>query len=421
MFGNRPHSTAKKVTRTALAALAAVSMALIAGCATGTDTGSGGDQKAVFWHYYAEGVPATKKYTADLTAIFNEQNPGYVLDPMFIPSDAIVQKLVAGAATGTGPDVFVQNGDSLPQLLAAGAVADFTEQFEAFPDKDLIPESAVTRIDGKVYGIKGFANGFGLWYNQDILDELGIAPPATLEELDAALATIAESSYIGIAIPAQRGEGTAFSLMTAFGWDYAKPDEKAAETGLAYVEKWRDAGSLPVEAANWTGDMAFQKFVEGQTAFAVGGNWQYGNAKAGAKFEYGLVPFPSGDKVANSYLLGDNVHMGAFTKDKDLAFRIIASVFLSADGELAALEAGSIPVRTDLADHEALKDPIYAQFLKSFENGVPYQIPGFGEELAQVKEPVNQAFSALVAGQISAKDAATQIVDGVQRVLDDKK
>ncbi len=37
-------------------------------------------------------------------------------------------------------------------------------------------------------GVQGFVNLIGLWYNKDILDELGIQPPTTFDELEADMA-----------------------------------------------------------------------------------------------------------------------------------------------------------------------------------------------------------------------------------------
>ncbi|WP_223693957.1 sugar ABC transporter substrate-binding protein [Leifsonia poae] len=400
----------------AFAAIASLSVSGLAACSSGGNA-AGGDKTVSFWHYYAQGIPATKKFTADLTSIVAKQNPGITLDPVFVPTEQLTQKVIASAASKKGPDTFVEDGSDLPQLVKAGALADFTKQFDAFKDKDQFPESVVTRIDGKVYGVKGFMNGVGLWYNQDILDEFGLTPPTTMDELNADLATIG-TKYIGLGVAGQgQQDGDAFPFITAYGFDYKKPSAKPLEKAFSMVGDWAHKGYIPQDAATWTGDVVFQKFLTGTMAFAVGGNWQYGNAKATAKFKYGAVPMPSGTQPAQVYQFGDYAYMGAFTKDKDTAFKAIASMFLSKEGEMAAFAAGSLPTRKDLADEPALKsDPVFSSFLKGLQNSVPYLIPGFGTELTQMREPVGQAWGSVIAQQKSAADAAKGAIDAIDRV-----
>ncbi|MEV4580614.1 extracellular solute-binding protein [Nonomuraea jabiensis] len=394
-----------------LRALAGVTaLCVLAACGT-----SGSSGKITFWHYYAQGIPATAKFTKDLNDVYAKAKPAKPLNAVYVPAEQLTQKVISQAATRQGPDVFVQGGADLLQLAKAGAIADFTAQFDKFTDKAQIPDANVIKKDGKVYGVQGFNNTTALWYNKTILDELGIAPPATMDELNAALEKIGKK-YVGIGLAGQGDQDVnAFSFITAYGFDYAKPDAVALENAFKLVGGWAEKGYVPSDAATWTPDVAFQKFTAGGMAFVVGGNWQYGNAKKTASFKYGVVPVPGATSPAKVYQFGDNVHISAFAKDKDAAFNAIAAMFLSKEGELAALEAGSMPVRKDLADTEGMKDPIYSQFNKALEHGVPYLIPGFGTELTQMRKPVAEAWSSVLAGQSSPRDAAATAVAAVQR------
>lgn len=393
----------------------AVALCALAACGTSGSGGSGGAGQITFWHYYAQGIPATAKFTKDLGDVYAKAKLPKPLNSVYVPGEQLTQKVIASAASKQGPDVFVQGGADLLQLIKAGAITDFTTQYDKFKDKAQIPDSAVIKSDGKVYGLQGFANTTALWYNQTILDEFGIAPPTTMDELNSALEKIGKK-YIGIGLPGQgEQDANAFSFITAFGFDYAKPDPTSLENAFKLVGGWAQKGYVPLDAASWTGDVAFQKFTAGGMAFVVGGNWQYGNAKKNASFKFGAVPVPNGTAPAKVYQLGDNIHMGAFTKDKDAAFNAIAAMFLSKEGELAALEAGSMPVRKDLADTKGMQDPIYSQFHKALSNGVPYLLPGFGTELTQMRTQVSEAWSAVLAGHSNPHEAATTAIAAIQR------
>ena len=110
---------------------------------------------------------------------------------------------------GTGPDVVVYNGPNVGQFVDAKAIIDLTPFWSSFKDKDLFAPAVVHSIDGKVYGVQGYVNLLGLWYNKDILDKVGVQPPTTIDQLTAALQKVTKAGYKGITLtgkPNDQGE-----------------------------------------------------------------------------------------------------------------------------------------------------------------------------------------------------------------------
>lgn len=416
--------------RTALAGVLAGALALAAcgGSSSTSTTATSDGSPAVdatgtvtVWHYFSDPnqVALMDKYAE----LFEASNPGSTVDNVYVPYDQMNSKLVAAAGASEGPDIAVFNGAETSTLALAGVLAPLDEQLGAFADTAQLPESVIHSVDDQAYAIQGYVNLLGLWYNADILSEIGVEPPTTMDELEAAMQKAVDAGYEGITLcglPQGQGEWQAYPWLTSDGFSYDSPDATALAAGLSRVKGWVDEGFLSQEAVTWDQTVPFQQFASGGVAFAENGNWQMGTAASDAQFEYGVVPLPLSD-TGQVYLGGEGQGIGAYSADPDLAWKYLESTYLSVEGQLAAADiVGSIPSRLDAAEddqvasNELLKPfaETVAQFGANYPAGV---IPP--ESVADVQLTVGQAWSAALGGQTSPEDAAQSVVDQLGTVI----
>lgn len=379
----------------------------------GGDTDGDGGTVTV-WHYFSDDnqVALMDEYAA----MFEESNPGVTVENVFVPYDQMNSKVVSAAGSKTGPDVVVFNGAEAATLALGGGLAPLDEYLDEYADLDQLPDSVIHTIDGTRYAVQGYVNLLGLWYNVDILAEIGVEPPTTLDELEAAMAKAKEAGYQGITLsglPNSQGEWQAYPWLTAAGFDYENLDEAALADGLARVRGWVEQGWLTQEAVTWDQTVPFQTFAAGGVAFAANGNWQMGTAASDADFEYGVVPLPLGDD-AGVYLGGEGQGIGAFSKNPDLAWKYLTETYLSVEGQVAAAElVGSIPSRADAAQEDVvttneLLEPFATTITRYGANYPAGNIPP--EAVADVQLTVGQAWSAVLGGQQTPEQAATSAV-----------
>lgn len=99
----------------------------------------------------------SKEQEREVTAIFaayEKQNPGVKIELISTPFPVMKQKLVVSLRSGDAPDLGYLDGRWLPELQAAGFLADVTAQANALDRKDWYPAAwEPATIDGKVYGI----------------------------------------------------------------------------------------------------------------------------------------------------------------------------------------------------------------------------------------------------------------------------
>lgn len=413
-------ATTPRSTRLRFLALIPASALVLAGCAA-DDSGASSDTTLTVWHYFSEDTQVGVMTSYE--KMFEEANPGVDVENVYVPYDQYSSKLIAGAGSSTGPDVVVFNGGEASTLALAGTLAPMDDYWDAFPDADQFPEGVVHQVDGSVYMAQGYVNLLGLWYNKDILDEIGVEPPTTIDELDSAMAAAKAAGYEGITLSGLsqgQGEWQAYPWLSAGGFDWENLDEGALTEGYQLVKSWIDDGYLSGESATWDQTVPFQRFAAGGVAFAENGNWQQGTAASTADFNYGVVALPVGDE-GKVYLGGEAEGIGAFSAHPDLAWKYLESTFFSADGQLVSLTgSGTIPSRLDVADDDAVTgNPLLAGFAETVaRNGANYPPSNaLPEKVSDLQLFGGQIWSSVISGQLSPADAAKQLVEGVKPFL----
>lgn len=381
---------------------------------SGTSSAAAQSVTLTVWHYFS--TPSQVKVMTDYKTLFESDNSNVTVENVYVPYDQFSAKLIAAATAKSGPDVVVFNGAEASTIAGAATLLPLDKYWSSFADASQFPDSVVHKLDGKTYMVQGYVNLLGLWYNKDILDKLGIQPPTTLDELNAAMAAAKKAGFEGITLtglPQGQGDWQAYPWLTSQGFDYSNLDAAALEKGYDLVKSWVDAGYLSKESTTWDQNAPFQRFAAGNVAFAENGNWQMGAAASTAKFNYGVVPLPVGAS-GKIYLGGESEGIGAFSKNPDVAWKYLEETYFSAKGQIIALnDVGSLPSRADAASDSAVTgNPLLAAFAKEVaSNGGAY--PPAAVDPAHVSDLQllgGQIWSAVIAGQTSPKDAAAELV-----------
>ena len=371
------------------------------------------------WHYF--NTDGQKSILSVWQDMFNKQYPKVDVKYVYVEFQELSKRVIAAAGAKQGPDVLIYGGSDLVQMYKSGALKSMQPYWDKFADKDKYPDGVITRFDGQIYGVKPYVNLVALWYNKDILDELGIQPPKTFDDVTPTLAKVAAAgkNYLPLAMtgqPSNQGDWTSWPWLTGYGFSYDSPDPAVAEQAFTMVAEWSNKGYIAKDSVSWGQSETFDRWVTGDVAFMQNGNWNIGSAKQNAKFTYGTAAMPSGPKDSKIFLGGEPGWIGAFTTNADVAWGYLSQVY-SKEGDIIPLKgAGSIPARADLAnDPQVTGEPLLAPFVDEVKNrGTEY--PPKGGDLIAAQLVVAQNWSALIAGQKSPAQAAKDMVDGIKSV-----
>jgi multiple sugar transport system substrate-binding protein len=159
---------------------------------TGNSSGSGGAKgKITLWVYPYLGdgeADKEKKMWDDIKAGFVKDNPDAQLDIVTNPWDQREPKLLSAISAGTGPDLFYTNPDYVVKFAEKGIIAPITSYLKGFDMSDFTEASLkTTRYKGQDYGLPLLQSVVTVFYNFDIVKEIGEDPnnlPKTWDEFD---------------------------------------------------------------------------------------------------------------------------------------------------------------------------------------------------------------------------------------------
>lgn len=257
---------------TAAAALTIVPLAL-AGCSGGGGA-SGGDPKTLTILDYYNNEPDKTLVQGLLDQCADEL--GLTIEREAVPGKDLIQKVLQRASSKTLPDVLMLDNPDVQEIAASGALAplsDFDVDTSGYIDG--IIEAAT--YEGEVYGLAPAVNTLGLFYNADILEAAGIAPPTTWAELKDAAAALTVGDQYGVAFSAiatYEGAWQFLPFMWTNGGD--ETDLQTPENAEA-LQLWVDlvdSGSASSSVINWSQGDVKDQFLAGKAAMMVNGPWQ---------------------------------------------------------------------------------------------------------------------------------------------------
>lgn len=153
--------------------------------------------------------PGTEFFQNTIKA-FEAENPSITIDMQVVQNEDLDGKLQTALQGGEGsaPDIFLQRGGGkLADMVKADQLLDITDSISDATTSAVGPGAfAAEQVDGKTYAMPVSVLPGGFWYSQDVFTAAGVStPPATLDELNDAVATLKDSGVAAIALGGKDG------------------------------------------------------------------------------------------------------------------------------------------------------------------------------------------------------------------------
>lgn len=356
--------------RRQLGALAAVPGLLTLAACGGSGGGSGSGDPTVlrvvdYYNTPADDVVIQK--TLETVA----SDAGMTIAREKVPGDQLIQKVLQMSSSKTLPDLLMLDNPDLQEIASSGALVpleDFGIDTSGFK-KEILDAGT---FEGKVYGLAPTVNTIALFYNTALLEDAGVEPPTTWDELTSAAEALTHDDVYGIAFSAiATYEGTWQFL--PFMWSNGGDETDIGTPEVAgAAQLWADlvtAGSASKGVVNWGQGDVIDQFKAGKAAMAVNGPWNIVGLQDDApdlEWDVAIIPVPAegDDSVAP---LGGEVwtipQTGDTEKQKKAAE--VLQAFVSAENQLTMGTArNTIPADTEAAKTFASEHPELATFVE---------------------------------------------------------
>jgi multiple sugar transport system substrate-binding protein len=413
-------------------AVAAIALLIPAAAACGSDddTGSTGAAAGTTLTYWASNQgPSLEKDKQILTpelAKFTQQT-GIKVNLEVIGWPDLLNRILAAATSGQGPDVLNIGNTWSSSLQATGALLPFDQaNLDAVGGKDrfLTGSLSATGASGKdPAAVPLYSLAYGLYYNKKLFAAAGIStPPATWEQLVADGKKLTGNGKWGLGVEGgniSENAHHAFTFAQQYGGDFFDSSGKATfDTAgdVAGVKRYLDfMGTDKIvnpSNAEYAANQTLSDFANGKTAMML---WQAADnnlkSQGMSPDDYGVAPVPlpasapSGGKKVTSMVAGINLAVFENTKHKDAALQFVK--FMTGDTEQIALNKtyGSLPsVKTAYTD-PAFQTPVVKTYQDVLATSAA-PLPAVPEE-AQFETLVGTAMKALFADIASGKTVGT--------------
>lgn len=288
-----------------------MTMALLAGCggssgessgdSAKTDGGSGEKVKIEFFNQKSE----IKDIMDEIVEEFNDSHQNIEVEQVQVPDAGNV--LMSRMSTGDMPDVvgIYPNESKFREYVDSGFIMDVTgEEFLENLNSGVLDS---VKYNGKDYSIPLTMNAYGIFYNVDKFNELNIKVPETWEELETAVQQIKDNGYIPFATSLKEGwtvghfgeaiVGNAMGMENAS--EFFLSDQKAEDS-----PEFREAverlnlifDNTEEDALGTDYNTAVTLFATQEALMCPQGIWASPVIeKAGAEFEYSMMPVPASD------------------------------------------------------------------------------------------------------------------------------
>ncbi|MEE1650227.1 ABC transporter substrate-binding protein [Brachybacterium sp. J144] len=364
--------TGVRPTRRTFSAAALAVPGLVALSACGGSNGGGsssGDASTIRVVDYYNTPADDEVIQSTLEAVASEV--GVTINREKVPGDQLIQKVLQMSSSKTLPDILMLDNPDLQEIASSGALApleDFGIDTSGFK-KEILDAGT---YEGKVYGLAPTVNTIALFYNTALLEEAGVEPPTTWDDLKTAAAALTDGDVYGIAFSAiATYEGTWQFL--PFMWSNGGDETDLGTPEVAgAAQLWADLvteGSASKSVINWGQGDAMDQFKAGKAAMVVNGPWNInGLAEDAPDLSWDVVMIPVPEAGATSVApLGGEVwtipQTGDAEKQKKAAE--VLQKFVSAENQLTMGAArNTIPANTDAAATFAEEHPELATFVE---------------------------------------------------------
>jgi len=391
--------------------------------------GAGGVVSVDLWH----GQVDTGKAAIDaLINEFNKSHPNIkvVGGGGGVTADSMLQKVTAGLAGGSYPDVAYIFGSDLASLTKSPKVADLTGALK-IDDYWPAAKDAVS-VKGKVRAAPALLDSLCLVYNKKLFAAAGVPAPQAGWTWDdfvttAKALTNPGKGIFGTGWPGVGDEDTVWRIWPMIwdlGGDVVSGDGKkvgfdqVGEQALGTLDRLRSDKSLYVDPKPGS-EQLYQVFLGGRMAMVATGPWQLPEL-IDNHLDYGVVPLPSysGKPVTisgpDTWTVFDNGKAKVQAATEFVKWMADPAQDIQWD-----MEGGSLPITKATAElpqwkkHSTETNGLDV-FVKALDSAkVRPTITAY----PQISQNLGQAIAAVLLGKQSPGDAIKQAVDQCNQVL----
>lgn len=380
----------------------------------------------------------TTGYTLQQVEAFNAENAEIQINYQELGStttDLHDQFVTLAVAEDSTADIVSMDVPFVPEFAAAGWTISVEDILPA-DERDAFFGGTIdgATYDGTLYAVPWFNNGPGLFYRRDLLEDAGIDPPTTYDDLVSASNELQTEEISGFVFQAAQTEGGLINWLeylwghggelldadmnVILGEDEAGADALARLVGYIYDERISPESCLTMAIAA----DAENAFVSGQAVFLR--SWmtatsamERDDSQVSGVWDVTTLPSQDGASAGPGCLGTWNLGISAFSERPEEAAEVIRYLTSLEQQRVRYLGNGNLPARSAVFEDEEVRAQ-YAyvdQLTPAFEALKPRPVTPFYSQMSA--DALQPNFGAAMARQKEPEQAVSDMADAMRQIL----
>ncbi|QPZ39196.1 extracellular solute-binding protein [Paramicrobacterium chengjingii] len=420
----------------AIAIATASALALSACSVTGAPSSSGGAGDAdsgTINALFMKQAGYTEDNVKEMIDDFNEKYPDITVNPTFVAYEALHDKIVTAAPSGTY-DVVLMDVIWPAEFAEKGIVTDVTDRFSDKWNDEMLGGALITaEYKDKFYGVPWYPSTKLFYYNKDMVERAGYSE-ADIETWDGVLEVaqaMKDQGIVDYPLAWSWAQAEALicdyaQLLGAFGGEFTNDDgeliinEEPGVQALTWMKNSIDDGLTNPNSTTFLEDDVNKTMASGQAAFSL--NWEStfrdlnDESISDVVGQVGVSATPSGPDgerpgVNGAMALG----IASKSKNKDAAWNFIT--FISSQSEQEKFVTSTLPSwKSSYDDPEITKTnpDVFSAAQVGYADGILRpQVPNY----SQVSQIIQVELQNALLGKKSPQQAMDDAVAAANDVL----
>lgn len=384
-----------------------------------------------YWQYFFD---ARVSAMEQLIENFQEANPDITVKMTHFPYADYRTKVAAAIPAGEGPDVVQLFYGWLNDYVEAELIQPLPA--DVFPaskiDEEFFPMVQAMKEGDQYWALPTAVRSLALFYNERLLEEAGVEPPTTLDEMMAAAAAMTKRDGAGnitqvgmtAGMTAQDHHWWREGLVRQMGGEPYTDDYKTVnyntDAGLEALEFYANMfmGDEPVTAIGFM-DEPQAAFKAGRAGMHIDGSFRIGALADIRGLKWGVTELPAnaeGERSNYSSYWVNAITTKADGEKYDAAVKFMDYVTSDDAMQIWLDVVGELPAKPSvgMTDDNA-NDPVFGPFIRGLEYA---HTTKFADESGQRQLMVEMVERMQLQG-MSAADSLAVAAEAEQKLLDE--
>ncbi|MFD1387337.1 ABC transporter substrate-binding protein [Oceanobacillus oncorhynchi subsp. oncorhynchi] len=404
-------------------------LVVLFGCSSG-DSAEGendGQTTLEIWWNVDEAEDRSGYY--DAIERYQELNPDININVQVLPYEQLNQKITTSAANGNPPDIAQGLQEWMADFNSMGILYPLTDFVDEWEDKDNVPQpvwDSVT-ISEEVVAFPSYIGTRAQMYHEDILNEAGVEPPKTWDDLftvgkqlneagvenpfgiSATSARAPQELIVflwsnGLELVEETGDGTFRNTWT----DNEDQLAKATEVFQLYKDML-DQGVISQNQTSWGYQELDQNFAQGSVAITQNGPWlqEYESEQPEGMADVALSGVPPYKETPSTFLEVAQWYVFEDSEQKEAALDFIE--WMGSEEGQSIYAKGNRTIRNDM-ELEGEWNTVFTDIAEHGKSWPPVPMGG-------ITNAMTDSLQKVLLGESTPEETAIWLSDQINQSL----